>query len=204
MHNGGTSGTISDWTEFLSGGGVSRYGSTTDNAVPRWNGNDADSIQSSGITIDDSNNLTGVSSATVTLLSTPNISLTATLGSNNTAAGIYTSATVDANTTGLWALLYLASDGHYEEADADAATTMPGIALALATGTGTKNVLLWGYARYDTWNWTPGGFVYADTTTGGMTQTAPSGAGDIIQIVGIALSADILFFNPQIMILEHV
>jgi hypothetical protein len=47
---------------LAGGGGITRSGSTTDNAIPRWNGTDADSIQNSGIVVDDSNNMSGVAS----------------------------------------------------------------------------------------------------------------------------------------------
>jgi hypothetical protein len=42
--------------------GVTRSGSTTDNALPRWNGTNADSIQNSGIIVDDSNHMSGIAS----------------------------------------------------------------------------------------------------------------------------------------------
>lgn len=42
------------------GGDVSGPGSSTDNAVPRWDGTTGTDIQNSGVIIDDSNNVTGV------------------------------------------------------------------------------------------------------------------------------------------------
>ena len=100
----------------------------------------------------------------------------------------------------------MAADGHYEEADADAITTAPCTALALETGTGTKKVLLFGMMRNDIWNWTTGpgesGLIFLSTTTGALTQTAPSGSGDVVQVVGYALGADELFFNPQLHVIE--
>jgi hypothetical protein len=41
---------------------ISRVGSTADNTLTRWDGTNADTIQGSGITVDDSNNITGVAS----------------------------------------------------------------------------------------------------------------------------------------------
>ena len=119
-----------------------------------------------------------------------------------TANGVIIPATVDVNATGVGALLFLAADGHYEEADADAAATMPGMAIALEAGTGSKNVLLYGFFRDDTYTWTPGAFLYAGTTAGAITDTAPVGAGDQVQRIGIAYSADILFFSPDLTIIE--
>jgi hypothetical protein len=47
--------------------------------------------------------------------------------------------------------------------------------------------------RNDAWAWTPGGTLYLSTTTGGLTQTAPSTAGEIVQQVGFAISADVAY-----------
>ena len=113
-----------------------------------------------------------------------------------TASGIIISATVDTNSTGVGAALYMASDGHFDEADADSTTTMPCRVLAVESGTGTKNVLLQGFLRKDAWNWTVGGDLYISTTTGALTQTAPSGSGDQVQKIGFAWTADIAYFSP--------
>lgn len=103
-------------------------------------------------------------------------------------------------------LCYLKSDGKYWKADADAATSMPGTALACASisADATGTFLKFGYMRHDAWDWsTVGGLLFVDTaTTGGMTQTAPSGTGDQVQCVGYAKSADIIFFNPALVIVE--
>lgn len=44
---------------------------------------------------------------------------------------------------------------------------------------------------------TPGAVYYLDTTGGQITATAPSGAGNLVQRVGVAVSATELFFSPQ-------
>lgn len=103
---------------------------------------------------------------------------------------------------------YLKSDGKFWKADADAAATMPVIAIATAAISAEASgvFLLMGFVRKDAWTWTIGGFLYADEgtggTVGGMTQTAPSGSGDQVQKVGIALTADIIYFNPDLTIVE--
>lgn len=130
------------------------------------------------------------------------ITLDPTPTSDLTGNGLTASVTVDVNATGVGALLYCASDGNYEEADADATTTMPAVAVALESGTGTKKVLLRGYIRKDAWAWTVGGIVYVSTTAGAFTQTAPSGTGDQVQAVGIAVSADVIYFNPSMVLVE--
>ncbi len=116
---------------------------------------------------------------------------------NLTANGIKTTMTVDANATGVTATLHLDTDGNFIEADADADTTAPCLALALETGTGSKQVLLQGFVRNDAWNWVVGGTVYLSTTAGAMTQTAPSGTNDIVQVVGFATNADRMWFSPS-------
>ena len=135
----------------------------------------------------------------------PQPSLTlATPASDLTGAGLIETVTVDTNATGVGAALYLAADGHYDEADADSSATMPCTALALETGTGSKRVLIMGMIRNDAWNWTPGGKVYVSTTTGALTQTAPSGTGDQVQVVGVAISADVIRFTPSLDTLQVV
>lgn len=119
-----------------------------------------------------------------------------------TGSGLYGVVTVDTNAVGIGAALFLAADGNYDEADAGAAATMPCTAVALETSTGSKQVLFNGFIRNDAWTWTPGGNVYVSTTQGTFTQTAPSTTGEQVQIVGVAQSADVIYFNPSLSIVE--
>ena len=116
--------------------------------------------------------------------------------SDHEGSGIIISSTVSGNATGIGAALYMNSGGEYEEANASGTSTMPCTALALESGTGTKDTLLLGYMRDDTWDWTPGGILYVSTVNGAMTQTLISGSGEQAQIVGYAVSADRIYFNP--------
>ena len=88
--------------------------------------------------------------------------------------------------------------------DADAIGTMPviGIAPAAISDTATGTILLQGFIRDDSWNWTPGGVLFASGTAGAMTQTAPSGTGDLVQALGVALTADVVYFNPSLTLVE--
>ena len=127
---------------------------------------------------------------------------------DDTGYGITIIGTVDVNATGIGAALYLAADGHWEEADASADTTTPCTGIALSSGTGaSKEILLLGSVRNDGWNWTTGpgksGLIYLSTTTGAVTQTAPSADGEMIQVVGYAITDDVMFFNPQLHWIEH-
>ena len=87
----------------------------------------------------------------------------------------------------------------WRRASAGFELTMPGLRIALETrsdGQGCK-MLVMGYIRDDSWEFTAA-MVYVDTNYGGVTSTAPSTAGQQLQRVGVAKSADILFFNPSI------
>lgn len=109
---------------------------------------------------------------------------------------------VDSNAVGFAGALYMAADGNLDTADYNAETTAPCVCLAIDTGTGpNKRVLLRGFVREDDWNWTIGpgktGFIYLDAA-GALTQTAPTGDGDVVQIVGWAVTADSMYFNPSL------
>lgn len=95
-----------------------------------------------------------------------------------------------------WQAVYLNSDGKWHLADADAVgeTQAVGLAVAAASADAAVTVVVIGTIRNDAWNWTPGGVVYLSTTTGDLTQTAPSG-GASVQKLGHAASADIVLLN---------
>ena len=126
---------------------------------------------------------------------------------DDTGKGISILATVDANATGIGAAMHCAADGHWEEADASADTTAPCTGIALTAGTGAdKEILKQGQVRNDGWSWITGpgekGLIYLSTTTGALTQTAPSGVGEIVQVVGHAITDDVMMFNPQLQWIE--
>jgi hypothetical protein len=93
-------------------------------------------------------------------------------------------------------------------ADADAAATAGAVVIALGTitaHTAGRFALPGSVLHLHTLapGWTPGELVYLSTTAGEMTQTAPSGAADMIQVLGTAWAADILHFAPCLMMVEH-
>jgi len=94
--------------------------------------------------------------------------------------------------------LYMKSDGKLWKADATDDTKMPAIAMAAATisADASGSVLLQGFVRDDSWSWVVGGLIYASTTTGELTQTAPSTTGDQVQVVGTAIHAERMWFCP--------
>jgi hypothetical protein len=101
-------------------------------------------------------------------------------------------------------LLYLKSDGKWWKSDADAAASMPALRMALESKNAdeTCNTLVMGRVRDDDWAWTVAGKVFASTDAGAITQTAPSGTTDIVQVVGVAYHADKIIFQPDITTIE--
>jgi hypothetical protein len=117
---------------------------------------------------------------------------------DKTGRGLKRSATVDQNTVGLFGVLKLSADGHYDNAVAASVGSMPCTAMGLGTGTGTKTLLLDGIARDDTWTWTVGSPLYVSETPGQMTHTPPATASACRQCVGFAMTAKIVRFNPNL------
>ena len=99
--------------------------------------------------------------------------------------------------------VYLTSSSTWGLTDADAIGTTGNVLIMMAGAAGTASNPLrviepGSWVRNDAWNWTVGGVLYLDTTTpGGMTQIAPSGEDDAVKIVGHAVSADVIYFNPS-------
>lgn len=103
---------------------------------------------------------------------------------------------------------FINSSGEVDLADADGATTMPvSVMCASAVATdATGTFLLPGsviHLHSITPAWTIVGLVYAGSgattahTAGAISQGVPTGSGDQVQVVGVALAADILLFNPS-------
>ena len=103
---------------------------------------------------------------------------------------------------------YLNSSGKWVLADASAAATSRALAMVADTtiaADASGDFLLMGFARDDTWNWTTiGGEIYLSETAGALTQTAPTTADSVTQVMGIAIHADRMYFKPSSDIVEHV
>lgn len=154
--------------------------------------------------------LAGTETLTNKTLTTPTINgvtlngdvqLDATPNTDDTFNGTSTNTFNASTTIAQWELVYLTSSSTWALTDADAVGTAGSVMVALATEAGTNGnplrVLLRGFARNDAWAWTVGGKIYVDTTAGGLTQTAPSGTDDVIRVVGTAVNADVIYFNPS-------
>ena len=144
----------------------------------------------------------------LTAKSLPSTLIDSTPDADHLAHGTKTTFTANENQA-FGDVCYIDSDGEAHLGDADAEATSRIIAMCIDASVSAGevgNYLLLGIARDDTWNWTVGGFVYLSTTgtTGNtLTQTAPSGADDAIVVLGVATHADRIYFNPQLVIVEH-
>ena len=144
-----------------------------------------------------------VHSAELTLADGKSVELKKALGSDHTCSGLTVTLTAHESTT-LFQIGFINGSGEIALADADAAATMPVRAMATAAinADATGVYLLRGYAIDASWNWTPGGPLYASGTPGALTQTAPTGTGKVVQIVGYAVTATIIHFTPDLCFLE--
>lgn len=109
------------------------------------------------------------------------------------------------------------SDGKAQIACADeiAHATVVGMLVDSSVTTGnTGTYLLLGFARNDSWAWTQTGttvpwlFLSLDGTTGNtLTQENPADIpcdeGNVIQMVGVIKGEDLVYFNPQLVQIEH-
>lgn len=131
----------------------------------------------------------------------------ATPSSNTQASG--TTITLTANETHAFGdICKIHTDGDAILAKADVIANASAIVMCAdssITGGNSGNYLLMGVARNDTWNWTVGGLIYLSTTgtTGNtLTQTAPTGTNNVVQVVGVATHADRMYFNPCLVQVE--
>jgi hypothetical protein len=131
--------------------------------------------------------------------------LTETPATNATATGVKATMTAGENVV-FGDVCYFQSDQKWRKADANAVGLYPAAAMALGTITAgnTGSFLFFGIARLDSWAWTAGGVLYLSITAGGMTQTQPAAANDVIQVLGIATHPDRVFFRPDLTYITHV
>ena len=92
-------------------------------------------------------------------------------------------------------------------AQANAAGTMPAVAMAIAdvANGATGNFLMYGFAHDASAfiSLTIGGEAYvSDTAAGALDATAPADDGEFVQIIGVGMHGDKLFFNPQLPMVE--
>jgi len=110
-------------------------------------------------------------------------------------------------TTNNGKIYHFKSDGSWEIADADAASTSDGL-LAVALGSNSTNdgMLLRGMVTLDHDPGAVGDVLFLETgASGHATATAPNGGGDIIRVIGYCLDASNgqIWFNPSSTFVEH-
>lgn len=132
------------------------------------------------------------------------IDLDPSLSADGTYSGICITGTAG-TTLAFGDLIYLAvADSRWELVDADSVTTcgavLTGMCVlaAAADGNATK-ILLKGNIRADAAfpALTVGANVYAGLTPGDIVTTAPSATDDVVHVVGKALTADSIYFDPS-------
>jgi len=140
------------------------------------------------------------------LASGKNINLIANLTSDNTWSGITATLQAGENLT-ITQLVYVKNDGKMWKAKADAAATMPAIAMATAT----INVNAWGafllvgmFRDDGTLTFTLGDMLYvSDTVAGAFDNVLPADAGEQVQCLGKCLiTTHIIYFNPSLELVE--
>lgn len=99
---------------------------------------------------------------------------------------------------------YIKSDGKAWRADADSSATMPGMFIATAaTAADAKGIFLAkGRFRLDTWNFSIGAILFVSTTKGLVADSAPSGTGDQLEGIGVALTTNEIMFTPYPILVE--
>lgn len=128
----------------------------------------------------------------------------------DTWEGITITATAHENVV-LGSLCFVNASGEMALSDADAAATMPGLYMATAAidaddpGVFLRSGIIHLHTLAPAW--TIGALIYAGSigaahTPGAIHDEAPSGSGDQVQIIGVALAADILDFNPCPVLVE--
>lgn len=85
-------------------------------------------------------------------------------------------------------------------ASGDSLGTGPAIGIAVSSSTSGNpiDVLILGYIYQASHGFTVGDVLYAATTDGDLTTTAPTGTGDFVQIIGYAKTSDVLYIAPEL------
>jgi len=102
-------------------------------------------------------------------------------------------------------LCYLKSDGKYWKADADAIATTEGeLAIALETiaADATGDFLKRGYLRNNSWSFSIADILYVSVTSGTITATRPNAVGDCVRRIGYAHKTNIIWFSPDLTVIE--
>jgi hypothetical protein len=137
--------------------------------------------------------------------------LTAIPATDQTASGITTQFTAnEAQAFGDVVRINSAGKAQVAKADIIENANVLAICIANVLANAIGSYLLIGFIRDDSWNWTIGSKVYLSltgTTGNTLTQTNPAdipcSENNVIQILGIANSADSIYFSPSLSQVEY-
>lgn len=187
--------------ETLTTGSI-ELGAASDTTIARVSAGVV-SIEGSNImTVGSTDTVTGTKTmSAITLPTNGQISLTVPTTDGH-ATGFVTSAFNSGySNTAVGDLVYLDSSATWQKTDADSTTTaygLIGIALEVkASGNAVKVALPGSFVRIDAWNWTPGVTLYLGETAGAIQTAIPTGADNVIRVVGFAVNADYIYFYPS-------
>ena len=119
---------------------------------------------------------------------------------DNAATGIVFSFIAGA-TLAIGDVVYMGTGGKVLKADANQVTTMPAIGICVSAGSDTNavDVLVQGImhdtSAFPTFSTVGADVFVSAAATGAVVATAPSGSGDTVQKIGVALHADMIYFN---------
>ena len=117
---------------------------------------------------------------------------------NLEAAGENTQLLVTENSLGIGACLGYDDLTQLVLSNTDATAQVICTFMALETGTGIIKVMSKGYIRNDSWSLTQGKTVFLSNSTPGLiTTTRPITEGDLVQIIGVAISSNTILFDPD-------
>lgn len=119
-----------------------------------------------------------------------------------TAAGVIISEQTYGGKIDAGQVVYLKSDGKWYLARANSTTTSAGdLAIALDSGVagGKGRLVKLGYVNNTAWSWTPGAPLYLSAATaGGLMQTRPTGAGNVVrEVATVASDPSTIYFDPS-------
>lgn len=122
-----------------------------------------------------------------------------TLASDHSYSGLTLTLTAGETVVFGEILYFDFTDKEVKKAKADAVETTHAICIALEDKDDSEAilVLIFGYIRDDSYNFTATEVYLSDATAGATLSAAPSDSGDQIQRIGFAFHADKMFFNPS-------
>jgi len=171
------------------------------NAGTIGSASDTDAIAiSSGGVVTFSQNITLADNAVINLGEAGKIDFGDEEPADNAATGIVFSFIAGA-TLAIGDVVYMGTGGKVLKADANQVTTMPAIGICVSAGSDTNavDVLVQGImhdtSAFPTFSTVGADVFVSAAATGAVVATAPSGSGDTVQKIGVALHADMIYFN---------